>query len=176
MCQKLTVKIKTSMERASCYFIPPALCISSLDLGCSFNSKISRCHFIFETLCTLHLIIWFLDTRVLGMVENRWILHMIMTPLSWVGSSEDHPIASQQDDMTVSNSRDIFRDIVDNCNFGRQNITYDFICLMLWLKRAMSFFLFALGQEWIHLNLYLYLYFFTIIFPFYFWAWREFPS
>ena len=57
MCQKLTVKIKTSMERASCYFIPPALCISSLDLGCSFNSKISRCHFIFETLCTLHLII-----------------------------------------------------------------------------------------------------------------------
>ena len=33
MWQKLNFKIKTSMKRASEYFIHPALCISSLDLG-----------------------------------------------------------------------------------------------------------------------------------------------
>ena len=165
MWQKSSFKIKTSMERASCYFIPPALCISSLDLGCSFNSKISRCHFIFETLCTLHLQTLIFRNHSFG---NGW-KHMNTSfdhdspILSWNFGRSPRCIATRWHDRF---QEIFFSDIVDNCNFGRRNITNDFICLMLWLKCAMSFFLFALGQEWIHFHLYLHLYFFYLFISF----------
>ena len=145
MWQKLTNKIKTSMERASGYFIPPALCISSLDLGgllFPFQNLQMSFYFWDSVYSPSYNLIFRHQSSGNGWKQMNTSYDHDSSILSWIFGGSPHrnkmtwPFLTQEI---------FFRDIVDNCNFGRQNITYNFICLILWLKCALSFFLFALG-------------------------------
>ena len=106
MWQKLTFKIKTSMERASDYLIHPALCISSPDLGgllFPFQKLQMSFYFWDSVYSPSYNLIFRHQSSGNGwkQMNTSWLLYLELdlrriTP-------------SQQDDMTVSNPRDIFQ-------------------------------------------------------------------